>query len=255
MATIHMVPAGTALLSGSVTLINAYEVTAASSAATVGGTAAQLKLVDRTGSSAAAAAGTASLVKTVDQSGESAALAASTALGVAVISVSAPSQAFVYSTARYTGEEMDAWVTFADTGNAGRYTNFAFNSFATIGDRYFAFGEAGVVEIEGTTDLSAPIDLFLLGGTERKDIGLSRPYKSYITGAIPDGLNVFVIDDMDEVYQYPALPSDSRMDTSRVTLGKGIRARHLRNGLFARTTEALELSSVTFYLADSKRNV
>lgn len=255
MTTKYLTPAASALLSGSGALSNIRDVAAPTSTAVFTSTASIERLLEATGASAAVFTSAASIERILDAVGASTAIFTSTASAAAVLEAVGASAAIFTSSAHYDGEENHTWVTVAETGFVGRYTNYEFNSFATIGDRSFAFGDGGIVEIGGATDNGEPIELYLVGGTDRKDLGIRRPHAGYVVGLVPDDASLFVIDDDGTVFDYPLATTEGRLETVRAAVGKGIRARHLRYGVFARATEPMEISTMTIYLADLTRNI
>lgn len=255
MATKYLIPTGSALLSGSVAMSNIRDVVAPVSLVIFTSTATAERTLDVVGTSAAVFASTAAAERVLEATGGSSAIFLGTAFAEAILETVGASVAVFLSSAHYEGEENRTWVTGAETGFIGRYTNYEFNSFATVGDRSFAFGDSGIVEIGGAADNGSPIDLYLLGGTDRKDKGIRRPHVGYIVGLVPDDASLFVVNDEGVVFDYPLEPTEGRLDTVRAAVGKGIRARHLRYGVFARATTPMEISTMTMYLADLTRNI
>ena len=261
MATKYLTPASSALLSGTVGLVNVKQVTAPASAFVAAGTASYQRVVDQTGSSHFTVAGTASYARWVEQVGASAFIAASSASALRVAYASGASAFRAFSTARYEGEEMEAWSTHVANKIYGRYTNFNFNSFATIGDRTFAFGDGGVYELKGSTDAGSPIPFFLMSASYSKDLlreqpGMLMPYAGYVVGDMPeDTAEFFIVTDKGTAYAYPLKATDGELDTRRATLGRGLRGRYIRYGVHGLLTEPLDLSMVTVKFNESKRNV
>lgn len=260
-----------------------YDVTAPTSSAAVAGTASAGGVYDRTASSSAAAAGSATLAKVIDATGASSAVAASSptaqmvadrvATSSAIASgsastnlasnVLAPSAAIVYGTARYDGEEMDAWATNLLNQAVGKYTGFDFNSFANVGGRLFGFSDSGVFEIIGSTDAGSPIPFFLMSESHSKTggdagLGMLLPHTAYVVGDLPESpsvVDMFIATDDDEVYSYPVGETNTRLSTARVPLGRGLRSRFLRYGLYGTAHEPVEIASISIKGASSKRNV
>lgn len=261
MATKYLTPSSSALLSGTVGLVNVKLVSAPTSSAVASSAASYQRVVDQSGSSHFTAAGTASYARWVEQIGASALVAASSASAVRVAYASGGSAFRAFSTARYEGEEMEAWVTHVANKVYGRYANFNFNSFATIGDRTFAFGDGGVFELKGSTDAGAPIPFFLMSASYSKDLlreqpGMLLPYAGYVVGDMPgETAEFFIVTDKDVPYSYPLKETAGELDTRRATLGRGLRGRFIRYGVHGLLTEPLDLSMVTVKFDASKRNV
>lgn len=235
----------------------------ASSSAVVSGTATREKVVSSTGASSAVAASAPTVQLVIDRVASSAAVASGNASAGMVANVSAPSSAIVYGTARYDGEEMNAWATNLLNQAVGKYTGFAFNSFANVGGRLFGFSDSGVFEITGSTDAGSPIPFFLMSESHSKTggdagLGMLQPHTAYLVGDLPESpsvVDMFIVTDDDEVYSYPVGETDTRMSTARVLLGRGLRSRFLRYGVYGTAHESVEIASITIKGASSARNV
>lgn len=260
-----------------------YDVTTPTSTAAVTSTATAARVGDRTASStanvtssatrekviAATAASTAVVSSAItaqwvaDRSAPSSAIVVGSATASLLANVIAASAAIVYSSARYDGEEMDAWATNLLNQAVGKYVGFDFNSFATVGGRLFGFSDEGVFEIAGATDAGAAIPFFLMSESHSKTggeagLGMLQPHTAYVVGALPDGFvdaEFFVATDDDEVYAYPIDNTGTRLATSRVLLGRGLRSRFLRYGIVGQASESVELASISIKAASSTRNV
>jgi len=206
-------------------------------------------------SSSAVASSSATPEYVVEAVAASSAIVLSSATAGLVAELVAASSAVVYGSARYDDEEMEVWSINAATKAVGRYVNFDFNSFARVGNKLYGFSDAGIFEIGGGTDAGQPIGVFMQSGTIREESGRLMPQKAYLVGDTSGGaLEFFILDDEDERYDYEVDMTSGRLDSSPVVLGKGIRTRHLRYGLYGAITGPLELSSVMMVVAPSVRN-
>ena len=118
------------------------------------------------------------------------------------------------------------WTTNTRTGAVTEYENYAFNSFAKLGDRYVGATSSGVYELLGDTDAGSAIiaemtGAFLqFGGTH-----LSRLKAAYIATHGTAGNFVLKIETLDGVtYTYSAETRSGR--SSKVHMGKGQRSRY-----------------------------
>lgn len=254
MPTINLTPTGSATLSGSVTLVNSFPITAPTSSATVTGTASAGRVVDQTGASAGVVTGAATAGKVTDQEGASTAIVTGSAAAIGVFSVTAESRAVARSSARYTEEAMTVWATALESGMVSSYTQFDFNSFATIGNDTYAFSDQGVFKLGGSLDNGQKIKVFLQSGTYAKDDGFVTPFEAYVVGKVPDGLEFFTINDDDEIYGHAIYGTEGRLKTSRVDLGRGNRMRHVRFGVYGALGDDLELSSFLVRNHPARRN-
>lgn len=264
MPTRHIIPVGTGALTGTAELSTATEIAADASGAVFTSTASYERVSYETGASSAAVAGTAdNPQRMVEETAASSAIATSDATATFVAYVGEDpvddDPVVVIGSGTYDGEEREVWAINVETKATGRYTNFTFNSFARVNNRLFGFNDAGIYEITGSTDAGSAIGVFMQSATYREDDGLLLPRAAYLVGNLPDGvlddLDFFVLTDKDERYDYRILPTDGRLDSNRVMLGKGLRTRHLRYGLFGSITEPLELSSVSVTEAVTARNI
>lgn len=260
-----------------------YDVTTPTSTAAVTSTATAARVGDRTASSTANVTSSASREKViaataastvvvssaitaqlaVDRLAPSSAIVVGSATASLVANVLAPSAAIAYGTARYDGEEMDAWATNLLNQAIGKYTGFDFNSFANVGGRLFGFSDAGIFEITGSTDAGQPIPFFLMSESHSKlggesGLGMLMPHTAYLVGDLPESpsvVDMFIMTDDDELYSYPVGETDTRMSTARVLLGRGLRSRFLRYGIYGTAHESVEIASITIKGASSARNV
>lgn len=263
MPTRNLSPTGSALLTGTSAWQILSDVTAPTSTATFAGTASASSLSSVSAASAAVFASTATAYQSVDVIGASVALFTSTAAVSVVVDVTGGSDGTGTGTGTYDGEARDAWATNIDTKAVSRYIAFDFNSFATIGNRTYGFSDAGVFEITGSTDAGSPIPFFLMSESHSKtggDVGLGmlQPHTAYVVGDLPESpsvVDLFIATDDDEVYSYPVGETDTRMSTARVLLGRGLRSRYLRYGLYGNALEPIEIASITIKAASSARNV
>ena len=258
MATYDVTGASAASASsdGSADLIR--DLTASASSAIVTSAVTPERISDVTVASSAIVTSALTDERLVEESAESSAIALSSASIAMIVDAIAASSAIAYSAARYDSEELEVWSINSATKAAGKYVNFDFNSFARIGGRLFGFGDGGVFEIIGSTDDGSPIGIFMQSGTLREDSGRMMTHKAYVVGNLPDGvldkLDMFIMDDYDERYDYPIDMTEGRLDSSPITLGKGIRTRHLRYGVSGSINAPLELSSLMIVVGQSARN-
>lgn len=257
----YITPTGSALLSGSVAFKVLSDLTAPTSTAVFSSTASYTAVSDKTGASSAIFSSTATAYRIIDAEGASAAVFSGTATVNVIINVDAPSDGTGDGGGTYVGEARDAWATNIDNKAVAKYTEFNFNSFATVGNRTFAFGDDGVFEITGSTDAGQPIPFFLMSESHSKtgpDASMIQPHTAYLVGDLPESpsvIQMFIATDDDEIYSYPVGETDTRMSTARVLLGRGLRSRYLRYGLVGHALEPVEIASITVKAASSARNV
>lgn len=118
------------------------------------------------------------------------------------------------------------WVMNTRTGAVTEYDNYAFNSFARLGNKYIGATSAGVYELLGNSDAGTDIiaemkGAFLqFGGTH-----LSRLKAAYIAASKSEDTFVLRIETLDgDIYDYSV---DTRAGRStKVHMGKGQRSRY-----------------------------
>ena len=118
------------------------------------------------------------------------------------------------------------WVMNTRTGAVGEYRNYAFNSFAKIGERYVGATADGLYELLGDDDDGAPIVTTMRGGfLQFGGTKLSRLKEAYIASIGDEDSFLLKIETLDgATYIYQADTRSGR--SSRVNMGKGQRARY-----------------------------
>lgn len=253
MATIQLTPSSSALLSGSVAVVNVGYLSGASAANLTSSGA-----VSRAGDLSAASGVAVSSTGTIDRAGELAGAStvqvSSDASMQAVLDMYGASTVVVRSSAYLENEQLEVWATTVD-GKVSRYEGFNFTSFVTVGGKTYGLNDTGLFELSGTLDNGAAIKWFLQAPPTRADVGMLLPYQAYVVGLIPADTELFVIDDREEVFDYDLRDTSNRLDSVRRRLGLGLRTRHFAYGLYGKATTEGSVSTVTVMLNQSKRNV
>ncbi|WP_313033345.1 hypothetical protein [Stenotrophomonas acidaminiphila] len=127
--------------------------------------------------------------------------------------------------------EFIAWVMNTESRGLSRYTNYPFNSFAKIGERYYGAHSGGIARLGGRDDMGEPIRAKLrLGMTDFGDRRLKGVSEVFI-GAAAGGqllLKAIFVDEVSgektmAVYKVAARPAGASRET-RAKLGRGMRA-------------------------------
>lgn len=150
-------------------------------------------------------------------------------------------------------ESMTTWVVNVTTGAVSEYSNFNFNSFARVGQKYIAASSTGIYELDGDTDAGADIIARIKGGMMQ--IGQSKfsSFKGIYLGVRGGGDFVLKIETGDGktfVYSVEA----KTMQTTRVHHGKGLRARYFSYELIS-TGQDFDLDSIEFVPLVAQRRV
>lgn len=253
MATIQLTPSSSALLSGSVAVVNVVELSGAS-AANLTSSGAVARVGDLAASSSVATASTGAIDRVGDLVGGSAVVVSSDASLQSVLDMYGESTVVVRSSAYLENEQLEVWATTVD-GKVSRYEGFNFTSFVTVGGKTYGLNDTGLFELSGTTDNGAAIKWFLQSAPTRADMGMLLPYQAYVAGMIPANTELFILNDREEVFDYDLRDTSNRLGSARRRLGLGLRTRHLVYGLYGAATTEGSVSTVTLLADQSKRNV
>lgn len=152
-------------------------------------------------------------------------------------------------------EDVQVWVLNDRTGAMSQYKNYRFNSFATIGGRYFGADHDGIYLLEGSTDGGEQIETSMRTGM--LDLGTTnlKSISSVYLGVASEGrISVVVETGAGESYRYLARSSDRASMQQRVDVGRG-----MRSTLYSFTVDGnggdFELDSMDVNLAASARRI
>jgi len=143
-------------------------------------------------------------------------------------------------------------------GALTEYEHFPFNSFAKIGNRYFACGSEGnigLVELTGPKDDTTSIDAALkFGQLDFKDSHMKRVPDVYIEAESDGVLNLHVYTDADE-YVYPVNDIPPPMLNRKTLIGKGIRTRRWQFGISNQDGANFSIASMSVLVNTMERRV
>jgi hypothetical protein len=151
------------------------------------------------------------------------------------------------------GGGFTTWAVNTRTGAVTEYENWVFNSFAPMGVKYLGANSSGVYELNGPDDNGAQIIADLMGG--QMQIGGSKftAFKSAYLGVRGGGGFVLKLVSGDgKTFTYDVSTQDMR--TSRVNMGKGLRARYFAYELTS-TGQDFDLDSIEFVPLISTRRI
>jgi len=136
------------------------------------------------------------------------------------------------------------WAMNTSTAAVTEYTNYVFNSFARMGNKYLGASDTGLYELLGDNDAGADIIATLKGGYfQFGGSRLSRLNAAYIA-ARGEGQFVLKIrtgDGQEYIYQ----TNTRNMRSTKVHMGKGMRARYFSFELVS-TGQDFDLESLEF---------
>lgn len=150
----------------------------------------------------------------------------------------------VEGVARYRVEQGETWLFNATTYAASRVQGYFFDTLARLGPSVYGAGPDGIFEITGDTDAGAEIEASFFTGREGYGTpSVKRIAVGYITGTSDDKLDVRVIDDTGQGYDYEterALGDTVR--SVRFKTGKGLKGHLWQFGVRNQDGGAFELT-------------
>jgi hypothetical protein len=150
------------------------------------------------------------------------------------------------------GGGVTTWAVNVSNGAVTEYDNYAFNSFAQMDGAYLAASSSGLYELQGDTDNGAAILARIKSGLLQMTGSNFTQFKGAYLGMRGNGEFVLrLITGDDETYDY-GFSTDS-MRTTRVILGKGLRARYFAFELLSEGQD-FDIDTVEFVpLMNSRR--
>lgn len=145
------------------------------------------------------------------------------------------------------------WGMNTSTGAVTEYRNYAFNSFAKLGNRYVGASDSGLYELSGDSDDGTDIVADIKSGFMQfagSRFGLLKNIYMAQRGTGDFVLKILTGDDKEYVYAV----SPSNMRTTKVHLGKGLRARYFAFELIS-TGQDFDLESLEFVPIQAQRHV
>ena len=166
---------------------------------------------------------------------------------------------FAYATATsgVPAGEMQTWVVNMDQEGFGStsYSNFDFNSFMRIGDKFYGASSTGLHLLDGDNDNGLPIRASISFGVLDFGTDVKKTIQECYLGMSAEG-NLFVkviANGQSFIYQTRSY-SDELMQ-QRVTFGKGLRTNYMTLELYNEDGDDFELDTVKFVVADLTRKI
>lgn len=146
-----------------------------------------------------------------------------------------------------------AWAVNTRTGATTEYQNFEFNSFAQMGGKYLAASDTGLYELTGDTDDGTNIVARIKSGFAQFAGSHLTSFKAAYLGVRGGGDYVLrLITGDGKTYDYGVKAEN--MDTTKIVLGKGLRARYFAFELIS-AGQDFDLDSVEFIPLVAQRRV
>lgn len=165
--------------------------------------------------------------------------------------------AFVHSGSSFSipGVGDETWVFNVDAGGSSSYSNFEFNSYAKIGDKYYGASPNGIFELDGDTDDGAPIRAVI--GLGKRDFGSAMRKTishAYIGMSATGNLFLKVIAEGAE-YIYKTRDFSAEMQQQRISCGKGLKSNYVWLDIYNEGGADFEIDTVEFHVADLSRRI
>lgn len=150
-------------------------------------------------------------------------------------------------------EGITTWTVNLAHGGVTEYTNYNFNSFARVGNNYIAASADGLYELDGADDAGTDIITRLKSGMLQFGKSNYSSFKGVYLGARGGGdwvLKLVTGDGKSYTYSVEA----RTMETTKVNIGKGLRARYFSFELIS-TGQDFDLDSIEFIPIVARRRV
>jgi hypothetical protein len=160
------------------------------------------------------------------------------------------------------GGTFTTWAVNTRTGSTTEYTNWQFNSFAQINGKYVGANATGLYELNGPDDAGTSIIADIKGGLMQLGGSKFTSFKAAYLG-VRGGSAALLDGDAGQFYLkletgdgtvYTYLVNARDMKTTKVNLGKGLRARYFSYQLIS-TGQDFDLDSIEFLPIVEKRRV
>lgn len=145
------------------------------------------------------------------------------------------------------------WAMNTRNAAISEYTNYEFNSFARIGNKYIGASSSGLYELVGDTDAGADIIATIKSGFAEWAGSKFAMFQGIYLGVRGTGdfvLKVITGDNSEYIYSVTA----QSMKTTKITTGKGLRARYFAFELVS-TGQDFDLDTIEFVPIASSRRV
>ena len=152
-------------------------------------------------------------------------------------------------------DEFVTWVANESNFATSRYTGFDFNSFAKIGDEYFAARADGIYRLGGDTDVGAKILASIDYGKVKVNGGaLGRVSNAYVGTSSTGRLFMRLLSD-GQAYVYEARNARNVIATQRFDFGKGLRDNWFEFEIYNGDGEDFDIESIEFVPMPTQRRV
>jgi hypothetical protein len=148
-----------------------------------------------------------------------------------------------------------SWAINTRTNAVTEYRNWAYNSFANIGRKYLGANETGLYELNGARDGTANVLADMMSGYFQPNGAKFAGLKGVYIGATGQGNYILKLqtgDGNERVYRAMLNPG---LMTTKVNIGKGLRARYIAWELLNEDGQDFDLDTIEFVPMMSGRRV
>lgn len=145
------------------------------------------------------------------------------------------------------------WAVNTRTGAVTEYMDYAFNSFAQMGAHYLGASSSGLYALDGDDDAGSSIISHLRSGYAQFGGSRFTSFKAAYLGIRGDG-DIFLKLDTGDGKTYTYRTVIQNQETTKVRLGKGLRARYFAFELIT-TGQDFDLDTVEFIPLVAQRRV
>ncbi|MEK7425742.1 MAG: hypothetical protein AAB131_18105 [Actinomycetota bacterium] len=154
------------------------------------------------------------------------------------------------------GAPGEVWVVNLRTGASWRYENFAFNSFAKIGSRYYGARPDGIYLLEGDDD--GGVDIAARINLGRHDFNVSfekRIEAAYLSVGSAGTMQLKVTGDDGVTYTYAARRNAGALQQQRIDVGRGLKANYIAFEVVNQGGADFELAGAEFLAGQLSRRI
>ena len=153
----------------------------------------------------------------------------------------------------FTSPVVTAWAMNVRNAAVTQYSNFQYNSFAKMGERYLGANDQGLWWMDGTLDGIRPVNSRITTGIIQPNGNkLAGVQYAYLGMRGTGQFTVTVTDEAGSSYNYTLNAVD--METSRVVFGRGFRTRYFTFSLESKGQD-FDLDNIEFVTSDISRKL
>ena len=151
------------------------------------------------------------------------------------------------------GTDLEVHAVNLDGYGSTTYSNFPFNSFARIGDRYYGAKLDGLYELSGGDDAGAPIDAAICPGKLNFGTPQQKTVSEVFIGAASDSALLLKMAGPAGEFTYQAQSFSEELRQRRFKLGKGLKTNYLIPVFYNQDGADFEIDTLEFEVADLSR--